>query len=238
MKVLIAETGRPPKELSEAWPRYPEMFERMFERAGADFGYDIVDVESGEAIPDPEAGRALLVTGSPKGVYEGHDFIRPLEDAVRAHAEAGLPVLGICFGHQLVARAFGARVEKSERGWGVGIHTYEVVSEAPWGAGPHRFSCAVSHQDQVATLPRGFLRLAGSPFCPFGSLVHEELPILTFQMHPEFDHDYARALLTLRINQIPEEQSLLAKASLKNRSDQEDLGRWIRSYIEETLSEG
>lgn len=232
MKLVIAETGVPPKELDGDWPSYPDMFAAMFERAGARFDIEVADVLNGARIPDPDDGDALLVTGSPAGVYEKHDFIKPLEASVRAWAETGRPVVGICFGHQLIAQAFGGKVEKSERGWGVGVHTYEVVADAPWGDVPARFSCAVSHQDQVVTLPPGFRRLAGSAFTPFGSLIHERLPVLTFQPHPEFDHAFASALMDLRSDRIPDERTSLGQESLRNESDRLAMAIWIKKFLE------
>lgn len=232
MKLVIAETGVPPKDLGGAWPSYPDMFQAMFASVGAGFSYDVADVLNGADLPGPDGGDALLVTGSPAGVYEGHGFIEPLEAGVRDWAAAGKPIVGICFGHQLIAQAFGGRVEKSERGWGVGVHTYEVVGEAPWGEGPSRFACVVSHQDQVVSLPQGFRRVAGSAFTPHGCLTHEELPILTFQPHPEFDHPFASALMELRSDRIPEERISLGKASLANESDRSLMGLWIKNFIE------
>ncbi|MEE4211722.1 MAG: hypothetical protein V2I43_20945, partial [Parvularcula sp.] len=138
MRLLVAETGYPPAELGVNWPRYPAMFAHMLDEAGGGFAIEGVDVAAGERLPEPLADDALLVTGSPFGVYEDHAFIVPLEEDVRRFAEAGRPVVGICFGHQLVAQAFGAKVGKSERGWGVGVHTYELLGEAPWGQGPAR----------------------------------------------------------------------------------------------------
>ncbi|NNU17455.1 type 1 glutamine amidotransferase [Parvularcula sp. ZS-1/3] len=231
MKVVIAETGVPPKELPGSWPSYPEMFRRMFEDIGAGFTYETYDTDH-VAVPEPQEGAALLVTGSPRGVYEDHAFIPRLEESVRKWAGAGRPVVGICFGHQLVARAFGAKVEKSERGWGVGVHTYEVVGDAPWGEGPRRFACAVSHQDQVMGLAGGLTRIAGSAFTPYGCLGHEELPVLTFQPHPEFRHDFASALMALRSDRIPEERTSLAQASLRNESDRMAIALWIKNFME------
>ncbi|MEM9839475.1 MAG: type 1 glutamine amidotransferase [Pseudomonadota bacterium] len=235
MRLLIAETGRPPAEIAGDWPSYATMFETMFRGASARFTCETITVMEGASVPEPQRGDALLVTGSPKGVYEGDDFIAPLEEAVRHYANTGAPVVGICFGHQLIARAFGARVEKADAGWGVGVHTYEVVGDAPWGEGPSRFACAVSHQDQVLSLPEGFRRVAASAFTPFGALAHETLPVLSFQMHPEFDHDFASALMDIRSDRIPAERAELGQMTLRNSSDRSLMASWITRFIKERL---
>ncbi|MEM1380779.1 MAG: type 1 glutamine amidotransferase [Pseudomonadota bacterium] len=231
MRLIIAETGTPPSALPGDWPSYPQMFAAMFERAKLDFDIETINVIQGALVPEPQRGVGLLVTGSPKGVYEDHAFIAPLEAAVRDYAEAGCPVVGICFGHQLIARAYGAEVAKSERGWGVGVHTYEIVGETPWQGGPSRFACAVSHQDQVLSLPEGFRRVAGSAFTPYGALAHDSLPLLSFQMHPEFDHDFAAALMQLRADRIPADRVDLGQATLRNTSDRAQMAHWIGDFI-------
>jgi GMP synthase-like glutamine amidotransferase len=231
VKLLIAETGAPPAELGRRWPRYGAQFETMLEGAGGGLQTLFVDVEKGDTLPEAEEGTALLVTGSPKGAYEDHAFIPPLEEAVRSYAMAGRPVVGICFGHQLVAQAFGAVVERSSMGWGVGVHTHEVLDETPWGEGPARMACAVSHQDQVVSLSAELRRVAGSPFCPNAVLAHRKLNVLTFQAHPEFTHDYAAALLQLRQDRIPPDRVEAGLRSLKNKTDRALMARWIREFL-------
>lgn len=235
MKLTIAKTGGAPEQIRNEWPNYPEMFEAMLADTGATFDYRTVDLEAGELLGDPEPGEGLLITGSPLGVYEDHAFIVPLETAVRRYAEAGAPVVGICFGHQLVARAYGAKVGKSEKGWGVGVHTYSLVADLPWQHEVDRFSCVVSHQDQVQSLPAGFCRIAGSAFTPFGALMHNHLPILTFQMHPEYDHSFASALMAVRADRIPAERTELGQATLEHSSDRGALARWIKEFLEEAV---
>ncbi|MEM1409543.1 MAG: gamma-glutamyl-gamma-aminobutyrate hydrolase family protein [Pseudomonadota bacterium] len=231
MKLTIAQTGVPPEALRADWPGYSEMFQTMFEAAGLSFTIRVVDVENGETLGDPEPGEALLVTGSRKGVYEGHNFIEPLEASVRHYAEAGAPVVGICFGHQLVAQAFGGTVEKSDRGWGVGVHTYELLKDAPGAPSVPRFACAVSHQDQVTSLPEDFVRLAGSVFTPFGVLAHQTKPVLTFQMHPEFTHGFAEALMRSRADSIPQDRMEMGLATLQNTTDRQLIAEWIGSFL-------
>ncbi|MEM9988211.1 MAG: gamma-glutamyl-gamma-aminobutyrate hydrolase family protein, partial [Pseudomonadota bacterium] len=68
-----------------------------------------------------------MITGSPAGVYEDHPWIAPLEDSIREWTWQNHPVVGICFGHQIMAQALGGMVQKSDRGWGVGLHTYNMA---------------------------------------------------------------------------------------------------------------
>ncbi len=231
MRLIIAETGRPPEELRASYPDYPEMFRAMLAEVGFRPEVDAAAVMDGETVGVPEKGDALLVTGSAFGVYEEHGFIAPLEGAVRRFAEAGHPVVGICFGHQLVGQAFGAPVQKSAKGWGVGVHRYTLTEVGKALFGEEEVSCAVSHQDQIQELPPGFEIVGGSAFCPRGMLRHRELPVMTFQMHPEFSHDYASALLSLRRDRIPDDRAEPGLESLKKTSGRLRIARWIADFL-------
>ncbi len=233
-KVIIAETGHAPADLPERFGHYGDMTHRMVSDAGFRADTSIVKVYDGGTLPPPSGGEALIITGSPAGVYEDHDWIPPLEDAVRAHIATGNKVVGICFGHQLMAQALGGEVEKSPKGWGVGLQTNDVAGGAmPWGEGPQRFACAVSHQDQVVRLPDGATRLAGSAFCPYGTISYAGGRGLSFQMHPEFVAEFGLALLEARLDRIPQEVADLARASYRGASDRGEMARWISNFLME-----
>src|SRR6476660_1492547 len=118
MKLAILETGRPPGDLAGRFGDYPAMFKALL---GADFETETFDVRVGQ-LPDPAAHDAILITGSPAGVYEPLPWIEPLMDFIRDAKDSKM--VGICFGHQAMAEALGGHVEKSGRGWGAGLHRY------------------------------------------------------------------------------------------------------------------
>lgn len=232
MRIAIIETGAPPHELKSVHPTYPEMMERLLAPLASEISFTTWSTYQNGALPQPADFDGLLITGSAAGVYENHDWIAPLESLVRETADAGKPQVGICFGHQLMARAFGGEVRKSEKGWGVGVHFYDVTAEAPWMTPAlGRVCCVVSHQDQVITPPKGATTLAQSAFCKHGALAYAHCPAISFQMHPEFEHDYASDLITLRRNRYGETLAREGLASLKNRSDRGVIARWIVNFF-------
>lgn len=232
MRIAIIETGAPPEPLSGKHPSYPAMMERMLAPLAPHFSFTTFETFRNGALPEPASFDGLLITGSPAGVYEDHEWIEPLEKLVQHTAASGKPQVGICFGHQLMAQAFGGEVKKSEKGWGVGVHQYDVTSQAPWMTPSQgKIACAVSHQDQVIAPPPGAKRLAGSDFCEFGALAYAQGPAISFQMHPEFEHAYAADLIGIRRNRFGESLSDDGLASLKGRSDRGVIAQWIVNFL-------
>src|SRR5699024_3696885 len=114
------------------------------------------------------------ITGSRHGVYDKLPWIEGLKDFLRRARAAPVPIIGICFGHQIMAEAFGGRAEKSAKGWGIGVQEYAVHAGAPgWMAGaPARVTLHALHQDQVTAIPSDAVCLASSPFCEFAMLAY------------------------------------------------------------------
>lgn len=231
MHVHIIETGTPPPELERRHGGYPSMLRDLLAPHLADAQFSIARVFDG-AAPAPAASiDALLITGSPAGVYDGHAWIAPLKEYIRQAAALRRPQVGICFGHQIMAEAFGGRVEKSDKGWGVGVHEYRIETPAPWMRPMQsRLACAVSHQDQVVLKPSQAKRLGGSDFCENGVLAYEHAPALSFQMHPEFEPAFGRDLLGARRGRIPEALVDDALSSYAKATDRMTIAQWIAEF--------
>lgn len=128
MRLTIVQTGDVPAPLRETFGPYPAMFERMFNSTGGNFSYEVVTVEGNSLLPDPSRLEGIVITGSPAGVYEDHAWLPPLRAFIRSAYAAKTPMLGICFGHQIMADALGGDVQKSQKGWGLGRHVYRVAN--------------------------------------------------------------------------------------------------------------
>jgi GMP synthase-like glutamine amidotransferase len=234
MKLTIVETGLVPPAIRDQFPDYPAMFRQMFAAADASLTFDTVSVIKGGALPDPAALDAVLYTGSPAGVYEDHDWIAPLMEFVRAAATARTPQIGICFGHQLMGEALGGKVTKSEKGWCVGRHTYEIVDCPVWSGGPcpPTLNVAASHQDQVVVKPPSARVLARSDFTPYAALEYDDAPAISFQCHPEFSPDYSAALYGARRGvSLSDGQADAAIASLEAPLDGALLAGWLARFL-------
>ena len=225
MNVGILETGKPPEALRERFPGYSAMFADLL---GPGFTVTAYDVQAGEPPASPEAHSAYLVTGSPAGVYDDLPWIKPLKEFLRA-AKGKAKLVGICFGHQIMAEAFGGKVEKSARGWGVGLQTLEVCGAAPFLGGEQAVSISASHQDQIVVQPPASRVLAANAFSPYGVLLYEDQAALSMQFHPEFTPDFAKALIEVRRDRLPEADAALA--SLSQPNDREAVAGWIRRFL-------
>lgn len=139
-----------------------------------------------EGFPEelPAGTRGLIVGGGLPSVNDDKAWIAREMAVVRASAESGIPVLGICFGHQLIAKAFGSEVVRRE--FKIGFADIEKVCDDPLLAGMgDGWRAAVYHHDRVEVLPSGFELIATSSYCAVQAMRHSRLPVWSVQFHPE-----------------------------------------------------
>lgn len=177
MQLGILNCGQPPESVSAVHGNYAVWFENLFGPHG--INQSVWDVENLIFPDDPYDADAWLVTGSPHGAYEAHAFIEPLEEFIRDIHAAQVPMVGICFGHQIIAQAMGGKVEKFEGGWEFGRRSYETASLG-------EVHLTAFHQDQVVELPPGAEVVATTPGCQYAGLAYGHACI-TLQPHPEID---------------------------------------------------
>lgn len=225
MKLAILETGRPPGALADQFGNYPAMFERLL---GDGFETESFDVQAGQFPRGDHDG--ILITGSPAGVYDPLPWIDPLQQFIRSAKDRRM--VGVCFGHQVMAQALGGHVEKSDKGWGAGLHRYSIKRREPWmdgDAGPE-LAIPASHQDQVIIQPPNTEIVAASGFTAYAALAWTDRPAISFQFHPEFSPAFAKALIEKRYDIVPEPDAAIA--SLDAPNDNARVAAWIRSFLE------
>lgn len=186
MKIGLLLTGHPPNEIA-AGEHYDAYFKRLL--GDEDFTYVTYSVVDGEHPPAPDAAEGWLITGSRHGAYEDHPWIPPLEQFIRDCYAAHVPMIGVCFGHQIIAQAMGGKVVKFDGGWSVGRTEYVIDGQ--------NMAINAWHQDQVVSVPEGAKVIGASDFCKNAALLYDDR-MLTIQPHPEYGDDFIDGLIEYR----------------------------------------
>jgi GMP synthase-like glutamine amidotransferase len=205
---------------------------RFLQRAGAEFDFSGYAAAQGELPTNVRACDAYLITGSPSGVYESDPWISALRDFVRDAFAAERKLVGICFGHQMLAHALGGEVVLAEGGWGLGPRTLTVSQIRPWMSQVRdEVALYFSHQDQVIRLPEGATLLGGDTFCPIG-FYEIGSQVLAVQGHPEFDARIMDGILGRMEGRVEPERLADAREALAAHDTDGDLvGRWLVRFL-------
>ena len=233
MIIGVIETGYPPEGLQDNHGNYPSMIESLLSKKFNAFSFKHVSVLNG-ITDDVTECDAWIITGSSHGVYENLLWMQDLRRLICSAVAQHVPVIGICFGHQIIAQALGGKVTQSDKGWGLGLATYQVVYYPEWmNEKTDTIVLPASHQDQVVELPDGAKVLASSAFCPYAALVYGDVA-LSFQGHPEFNIAFLRALIESRKEQV--KANILDKAlksidQLEASNSASLVADWVRAFL-------
>lgn len=207
---------------------------RLLDSVDAPFSYLVYEVSSGQFPTAVDECDAYLITGSIRGAYDEDAWIGTLINFVQKCHQAHKMMVGICFGHQILAHALGGKSEKSHKGWGLGLKTFDVAATKPWMNRNHR-KCSLYflHQDQVVQLPAGAERLGGNEFCENAFFVLGD-QVMGIQGHPEFTTGIMQDILAKPKETMSPQEREMAVRSLENgRPDNQLVAQWIVSFLRE-----
>ncbi|NQZ93302.1 MAG: GMP synthase [Moritella sp.] len=235
MKLGILQCDDVRNSLQSDFGNYAAMFEALFQQVDEALELRFYLVIDGQFPQHIDECDAYICSGSKWGVNDEDPWIRELEDFIRALYTEGKGLVGICFGHQLIAKALGGEVEKSPLGWGVGIAHADVLTEPSWMQPKQgNIALVVCHQDQVCKLPRSATILMSNDFCPY-SMFQVDAHFLGLQGHPEFTAQYSAVLMEQRRDIIPADTINSAMDSLNYQADDKLITKWILAFLRQTL---
>jgi GMP synthase-like glutamine amidotransferase len=158
--------------------------------------YYVFDGQFPQSISECDA---WLITGSRNGVYENLPWMLTLQDFIRDSYKADIPLVGICFGHQIMAQALGGEVVKANSGWGLGCQSYDVLKIIN-ALQVDKIKLFAIHQDQVVNVPVEAQVFLKTQHCPNAGLIYKGRA-LSFQPHPEFSFELESFLIKRNIGE-------------------------------------
>jgi len=216
--------GHSPDNVINVHGPYNTIFEKLLGHEQYSYrAYTVVDNEFPASIDEADA---WLISGSKHGAYEAFDWIAPLETFIRQVYAKGLPMVGICFGHQILAQSLGGKVVKHKDGWVVGTQHYKFCDET----GMEDVVLNAWHQDQVVELPKDGRVIGSSDTCEFAAIAYGDHTV-SLQGHPEFENDYVKLLLTERGWALPPDRFQNAIDSLDQKLTNRSIATWLNSVL-------
>ncbi|RLA50452.1 MAG: GMP synthase [Gammaproteobacteria bacterium] len=233
----LLETDTLYDDLAADYGSYGHMFAHFFDHLNGGLQYRYYDVQKGELPQHIGECDAYLITGSKAAAYDALPWILELRKWIADFHQQGARLIGICFGHQIISHSLGGIAAKSNKGWGVGVHSTSIIlnsddrsPNSDTGNVEAMISLLYSHQDQVQKLPPQAQLIASSNFCEYAAFKIDNR-VLSFQGHPEFTPEYLQRLLQRRIKAIGENRYNEAMASLHQTTDEAQVGRLLLAFI-------
>ena len=229
VRIAVLDVTGHPLPLLEGLPRVGEQIIDWLYPALPEASFTWYDIEqNAEPLPELEMFDGLLVSGSEHGVYDRTPWNRPMRKLLLACKDAGKPVFGICFGHQMLADTFGGRAEKADIGVVVGARKFDFIT--------HSSDAHVWHKDQVVIVPPAASITASAAYCPVGGLEYE-FPAASVQFHPEYSEYqlceiFSRSVENfLTSEQVDSAIESFARSNVRNDLMSREVATFYRKYL-------
>jgi len=197
-RILILKTGETAVEVQRTDGDYDRWFTDAMSSHPLQF--DVCDITRADLTLPPDCC-GVIVTGSPKAAYRHEPWMERLGSFLRESDQHRVPLLGVCFGAQILAMARGGRVILNPEGWEIGGARIELTAaggDDPLFAGlPRKFGALTTHEDRIERLPEGAILLASNASSPVQAFRLGE-STWGVQFHPEATPNIIETLIRLR----------------------------------------
>lgn len=230
MKVAILQCDNVVERFQEDFGNYPQMITDLLNSVENNLEIGTFDVQKGEYPQNINDWELFITTGSKASVNDNEDWIIDLIEFTKLLGVTKKKLVGICFGHQIIALARGGSVAESDKGWGIGIASNNILIQTDWMDNEqHELKLIVSHKEQINQLPQGAVVIAQSDFCPY-FMVQWDDHFLSVQGHPEWNKLYSKTLMNDRRSIIPVKRIEQGLTSLEKNINNQQFARWIINF--------
>lgn len=232
MKLCILDNDILEGTLAATYTSFGAMFIRLFEETGADWTMVVFNTQLGQYPDSFDDFDAVLLTGSGADSFSDDAWVIELRRVVTELLAARKKMVGVCFGHQLIALCMGAPVGRAPQGWGAGRMVYDWHRhDLPYCEDRAEIALLASHQDQVLALPPGATLVASSAFCPVAAFTVAD-DVFCIQPHPEFDSAFSRHLLDKRRDILGPDVHGAGRDSLHQGHEGAHIARLVVAFLE------
>ncbi|CAE7200073.1 hypothetical protein CFE70_008009 [Pyrenophora teres f. teres 0-1] len=209
LRIAILECDTPPADVVAKYGRYDRIFKTLLETAAEGLGLtptqdlelSAYDVVTAQEYPDLERIDAVLISGSKHNSFDNDAWILKLVDFTKKLLNQDrIRIIGVCFGHQILGRAAGAKVGRSDDGWEIAVMPVQLTAKGKEIFQQDTLSIHQMHKDVVFEYPADVEKLGGSPRCLVQGM-YKKGKLISVQGHPEFTEPIVSYLVKMRAEQ-------------------------------------
>lgn len=233
LRIAVLDNNPMSSSFVDAWPNDGDKVVAGLAPLRPEWQFRVWAAKSGELPPDDAPLDGVVLTGSVASANDALPWVDALAERVRRwHAER-VPMAGLCFGHQLIARALGGRVGPSPGGWRLGVATTQYAQAMPWMQPPREaLTLFAAHGEQVLEPPPGATVLGGDDFAPVGACAIGE-HVFTTQYHPELPREFLQGVLREHADEYTPDAFARAREGLAQPVDATHYMQWLAQFLEQ-----